>query len=37
MFLLVPAHTGCPGQSPESREMVVTVVVVEVIRAVVVE
>ena len=23
MFLLVPAHPGCPGQNPESREMVV--------------
>jgi len=23
MFLLVPAHPGCPGQSPESRKMVV--------------
>ena len=22
MFLLVPSHPGCPGQSPESREMV---------------
>ena len=29
MFLLVPAHSGCPGQSPERREMVVVVVVVE--------
>jgi len=23
MYLLVPAHPGCPGQSPESRKMVV--------------
>ena len=23
MYLLVPAHQGCPGQSPESRKMVV--------------
>jgi len=23
MLLLVPAHRGCPGQSPESRKMVV--------------
>ena len=22
MYLLVPAHLGCPGQSPESRKMV---------------
>jgi len=28
MFLLVPAHPGCPGQSLESREMVVVVVTV---------
>jgi len=27
MFLLVPAHTGCPRQSPESCKMVVIVVV----------
>jgi len=26
--LLVLAHPGCPGQSPESRKMVVVVVVV---------
>jgi len=26
MFLLVPAHPGCPEQSPESRKMVVVVV-----------
>ena len=26
MFLLVPVHMGCPGQSPESRKMVVVVV-----------
>jgi len=25
MYLLVPAHTGCPGQSPESYKMVVCV------------
>jgi len=25
MFLLVPAHPGCPGQSPESHKMVVCV------------
>ena len=25
MFLLVPAHLGCSGQSPESRKMVVCV------------
>ena len=25
MFLLVPAHPGCPGQSPESHKMVVVV------------
>jgi len=23
MYLLVPAHLGCPGQSPESGKMVV--------------
>jgi len=28
MFLLVPAHPGCPGQIPESRKMFVVVVVV---------
>jgi len=28
MFLLVPAHPGCPGQNPESCKMVVVVVVV---------
>jgi len=27
MCLLVPAHPGCPGQSPESRKMVVVIVV----------
>jgi len=26
MFLLVPAQPGCPGQSPESRKVVVLVV-----------
>ena len=25
MYLLVPAHPGCAGQSPESRKMVVCV------------
>jgi len=28
MFLLVLAHMGCPGQNPESRKMVVVVVLV---------
>jgi len=28
MFLLVLAHPGCPGQSPESHKMVVVVAVV---------
>jgi len=23
MYLLVPAHAGCPGQIPENRKMVV--------------
>jgi len=27
MFLVVPAHTGCPGQNPESRKTVVCVCV----------
>ena len=27
MFLLVPAHPGCPEQSPESHKMVEVVVV----------
>jgi len=27
MFLLVPAHLGCPGQIPQSRKMVVCVCV----------
>jgi len=27
MFLLVPAHPGCPGQNPKSRKMVVCVCV----------
>jgi len=27
MFLLVPAHPGCPGQVPQSRKMVVCVCV----------
>jgi len=25
MYILVPAHPGCPGQSPQSRKMVVCV------------
>jgi len=25
MYILVPAHTGCSGQSPQSRKMVVCV------------
>jgi len=28
MFLLVPAHPGCPGQFPQSRKTVVCVVCV---------
>jgi len=28
MYFLVPAHPGCPGQSPESCKMVVCVCVV---------
>jgi len=31
MYLLVPAHPGCPGQSPESRKMVVCVCVLVVL------
>jgi len=31
MYLLVPAHLGCPGQSPESHKMVVVVVVIVII------
>jgi len=27
MFLLVPAHSGCPGQNPESCKLVVCVCV----------
>jgi len=27
MFLLLPAHPGCPGQIPQSRKMVVCVCV----------
>jgi len=27
LFLLLPAHPGCPGKSPESRKMVVVVIV----------
>jgi len=33
MFLLVPAHPGCPGHNPESCKMVVVVVVVVVVVA----
>jgi len=29
MFLLVPAHPGCPGQNPNSCKMVVVVVVTD--------
>ena len=29
MYLLVPAHPGCPGQSPESCKMVVCHIIVE--------
>jgi len=29
MFLLVMAHLGCPGQSPERRKMVVVLVASE--------
>ena len=28
MYLLVPAHLGCPGQNPQSRKMLVCVVCV---------
>jgi len=28
MFLLVPAHLGCPGQNPESHKTVVCVCVI---------
>jgi len=28
MYLLVPAHLGCPGQSPQSRKMAVLCVCV---------
>jgi len=28
MFLLLPAHPGCPGQNPEIRKMVVVYVCV---------
>jgi len=27
LFVLVPAHPDCPGQNPESRKMVIIVVV----------
>ena len=27
MFLLIPAHLGCPGQNPKSRKTVVCVCV----------
>jgi len=33
MFLLALAHPGCPGQSPESRKMLVVVVVVVIFHA----
>jgi len=36
MFLLVPAHLGCPGQDPESCETVVVAVVLVVVIVVVV-
>jgi len=36
MFLLVPAHPGCPRHNPESRKMVVVVIVVVVVVVVVV-
>jgi len=29
VFLLVQAHSGCLGQSPEKRKMVLVVVVVQ--------
>jgi len=29
MFLLVPAHPGCPGENPESHKIVVVVVLVK--------
>jgi len=29
MFLLVPAHPGCPGQGPKSSKTVVVVVVID--------
>jgi len=32
MFLLVPAHPGCPGQNPESRTTLVCVCVCAVIK-----
>jgi len=33
MFLLVPAHPGCPGQIPQSRKTVVCVCVCACVRA----
>jgi len=32
MYLLVLAHLGCPGHTPESRKMVVVVVVVHLVQ-----
>ena len=31
MFLLVPAHLGCPGQIPQSRKTVVCVCVINIV------
>ena len=36
MFLLLPAHSGCPGQGPKSREMVAAAAAVVVVVVVVV-
>jgi len=36
MFLLILTHPGCPGQSPESRKMMVLVVVIVVMTDVIV-
>ena len=35
MYLLIPAHPGCPGQSPESCKMVVCIVCVLLISEIV--
>ena len=32
MFLLVPAHPGCPGQIPQSRKTLVCVLCVSCVR-----